>query len=633
MLNKTFIDDIYLWGSKLTGLIFFTQIQLFLTSTHYYSVRRYKKNFEIKLAKDIKTNPKSFYSYVRSKSKTKDRVGPLIDDKNNTVTNDVEMCKMFNDYFSSVFTDESLHPTLPIIQDLFKDDCSKMLLDVHVSEAVVFNRLKKLKLNKAPGVDNIAPKVLIETAEFISKPLSVIFNKSLSTGVVPNDWKKANVSVIFKKGTKHSPCNYRPISLTSQVCKVLESEIREQIVVHLVKFNLIKDSQHGFVKNRSCLTNLLEYLSFVSEYVDKGVPVDVIYLDFQKAFDKVPHKRLISKVCAHGVQGNISKWIESWLSDREQRVVLSGSFSEWTRVTSGVAQGSVLGPLLFILYINDIDDSVSSRLLKFADDTKVFRNVSKAEDVDSLRQDLVNLYKWSVEWLMLFNVDKCKVMHFGYKNINAEYSMGGNILDVVKEERDLGVIVQSDLKVSQQCSNSVKTANKILGMINRNFCNKTEEIILSLYKSLVRPHLEYCVQAWRPHLVKDIELLESVQRRATRMIPSLKGLTYSQRLEALNLTSLETRRLRGDLIEVYKIVKGFDDINSSKFFKFSETNLRGHDLKLYKSRFNTNIGKFAFSNRIVDEWNLLSLGIISSNTVLNFKIKLDQYFKNRLGFI
>ena len=224
-------------------------------------------------------------------------------------------------------------------------------------------------------------------------------------------------------------------------------------------------------------------------------------------------------------------------------------------------------------------------------------------------------------------------MHFGYKNINAEYSMGGNILDVVKEERDLGVIVQSDLKVSQQCSNSVKTANKILGMINRNFCNKTEEIILSLYKSLVRPHLEYCVQAWRPHLVKDIELLESVQRRATRMIPSLKGLTYSQRLEALNLTSLETRRLRGDLIEVYKIVKGFDDINSSKFFKFSETNLRGHDLKLYKSRFNTNIGKFAFSNRIVDEWNLLALGIISSNTVLNFKIKLDQYFKNRLGFI
>ena len=193
--------------------------------------------------------------------------------------------------------------------------------------------------------------------------------------------------------------------------------------------------------------------------------------------------------------------------------------------------------------------------------------------------------------------------------------------------------MQSDLKVSQQCSNSVKTANKILGMINRNFCNKTEEIILSLYKSLVRPHLEYCVQAWRPHLVKDIELLESVQRRATRMSPSLKGLTYSQRLEALNLTTLETRRLRGDLIQVYKIVKGFDDINSSKFFKFSETSLRGHDLKLYKSRFNTNIGKFAFSNRIVDEWNLLSLGIISSNTVLNFKIKLDQYFKNRLGFI
>ena len=151
----------------------------------------------------------------------------------------------------------------------------------------------------------------------------------------------------------------------------------------------------------------------------------------------------------------------------------------------------------------------------------------------------------------------------------------------------------------------VKTANKVLGMINRSFVYKTRETILPLYKSLVRPHIEYCIQAWRPHLVKDISLIESVQHRATRMITSLKGLSYEQRLNALKLTSLETRRMRGDLIEVFKILKGFEDVNSSKFFKLADTNLRGHNLKLFKSRFCTNIGKFTFCNRVIEQWNSL----------------------------
>jgi hypothetical protein len=297
-----------------------------------------------------------------------------------------------------------------------------------------------------------------------------------------------------------------------------------------------------------------------------------------------------------------------------------------------VPQGSVLGPLLFIIFVNDMDQAVVSKLLKFADDTKLFGCVSDTTGANILRDDLNALCKWSEDWQMNFNVEKCKVMHFGANNLKEQYSINSNVLTEVTEERDLGIIVQNDLKVSEQCGKVVKTANCILGMIKRTFQNKSKDIILPLYKSLVRPHLEYCVQAWCPHLVKDIKLIENIQHRATKMISDLHGQTYEQRLTALNLTTLETRRLRGDLIEMFKILKGFDktciniDINQL-------SQLRGHSLKLFKSRFNTNVGKFVFVNRIVDEWNKLSEDIVSCNSVNSFKNKIDRYLKNCRGLI
>jgi len=186
------------------------------------------------------------------------------------------------------------------------------------------------------------------------------------------------------------------------------------------KYKLIKESQHGFLKHRSCLTNLLECLEIVTNYIDQGYPIDVIYLDFQKVFNKVPHRRLMRKINAMGITGDVCNWIEDWLNDREQRVVLLESHSEWKNVKSGVPQGSVLGPLLFLIYINNIDDSVCAKLLKFADDMKVFSVVSTKNDIDSLQIDLINLGKWSQEWLMLFNIDKCKVMHLGLNNVKAK---------------------------------------------------------------------------------------------------------------------------------------------------------------------------------------------------------------------
>jgi len=270
--------------------------------------------------------------------------------------------------------------------------------------------------------------------------------------------------------------------------------------------------------------------------------------------------------------------------------------------------------------------------LKFADDTKVCGIARTQEEVDNLHKDILNLCQWSDDWLMLFNVDKCKVIHFGHGNKGARYTMNGKELDSVLEEKDLGVIIQHDLKWGRQCAKAASTGNRVLGMITRSFTFKSRDIILQLYKSLVRPHLEYCVQAWRPHLIKDIDLLERVQKRALRLIPESKGLEYEVILRKLGLTTLETRRLRGDLIEVFKIIKGFEDIDKDIFFKCSHTELRGHSLKLYKTGCNLDCKKYGFAHRVVNPWNALPQVVIACDTVNSFKANLDKYLVGR-GFI
>ena len=247
----------------------------------------------------------------------------------------------------------------------------------------------------------------------------------------------------------------------------------------------------------------------------------------------------------------------------------------------------MLGPLLFIIYINDIDLGLVSKISKFAYDTKLGIKADKFEGVKQLQEDLNKIGEWSLKWQMPFNVDKCKVMHIGHKNINAKYELLGKEIESCQQEKDLGVIITNDLKPSRQCIEAEKKAQKILGYIKRQFKTRKKKTILTLYNALVRPHLEYNVQFWSPSLRKDIERLEAVQARATKLIPSIRHLSYRRRLNRLDLFSLEKRRLRGQLIETFKILNGINNVNSESLFTLSNNRTRCNGWKLEIKRFNT----------------------------------------------
>ena len=415
-------------------------------------------------------------------------------------------------------------------------------------------------------------------------------------------------------------------SVTSVIGKILEYIIARRIREHLDLHNLINSSQHGFTKGKSCVTNLLSFYKSVFEAADNDSNYDIIYLDFSKAFDTVPHERLMRKVKAHGIDGRVLNWIEAWLKNRTQRVVINGEKSDWGDVMSGVPQGSVLGPLLFIIYINDLDNVVTCDISKFADDTKVGRLINSQHDVELLQTDLDRMYEWSINWQMNFNIGKCSVLHIGRNNTSNSYTLNGEGLSKLDSARDLGVIVSYDLRPREQCINARNKANRVLGFIARSVTNKTAEVILRLYLALVRPHLDYAVQFWSPYYRMDINRLESIQRRMTKMICGMRNLSYEERLKRLNLHSLERRRVRGDLIEVYKWIMGLNKGDLNKILIVSEqSRTRSNGYKLDKFRFRKEIGRNWFTNRVVDEWNGLSEHVVGADSISCFKRRLDKF--------
>ena len=456
----------------------------------------------------------------------------------------------------------------------------------------------------------------------VASPLAYVMRRSLETGIVPDDWRTANVTPIYKKRARNSPANYRPVSLTSICGKMLEAIIKEEVVTHLDRYKLINPSQHGFMKGKSCTSNLLSFLEGVTATVDGGEAVDIIYLDFAKAFDKVPICRLLEKVKAHGIRGKLLDWITAWLTERRQRVVLNGQSSDWEWVLSGVPQGSVLGPLLFVIFINDLDEVTTGIdiLKKLADDTKMAKTIRSEEDRDRLQEAVDKLLDWASKWGMEFNVRKCKVMHVGHANPRYDYTMGGTRLEKTDEERDLGVVMTSKLKVSKQCA---KAAQTVLGQITRAFHYKDRRLYLQLYKQYVRPHLEFASQAWSPWTAADKAVLERVQERAVRMVTGLQTREYLDRLTELEMTTLEERRHQADMAMVHKIVTKGEAGDPREWFTMAGDAVRVTraaadplNVRIQHGRLDTR--KNFFSVRVTEHWNNVP-SIIKNMSVTGFK--------------
>ena len=447
----------------------------------------------------------------------------------------------------------------------FRNDSS---INLEFGEGRVFRLLKNLNPNKAPGPDGIHGRVLKNCASSLALPLSLLFTVSYRTGQIPSEWKSADIVPVFKKGDKKCVENYRPISLLCIAMKVFERCIRDELTFRCS--SMLDKRQHGFLPRASCTTQMVPFVDSLAVTLNDLSRADVIYFDFAKAFDSVSHDVILHKLkTQYGIDGILLKFLKSYLEDRIQRVVVGGAHSGSLKVDSGVPQGSILGPTLFIMFINDMISQVSAgtNIALYADDTKIWRKIESWSDHEQLQKDITALHSWSVTNKMVFHPNKCKVLVITLKHIEPilpfdrfGYHLDGQYLDYVSSEKDLGVHISSNLHWGNHCKSLVSKARSRLGLITRTLHyvqNKQQKRVF--YLALVRSLFEHCCVVWRPHAISDTIGISMLQKRAVKWILSEQTANYTDseflvKQNNLDLLPLESRMELTDVLLFHQIV-------------------------------------------------------------------------------
>ena len=540
----------------------------------------------------------NFFSHVKSITK-QGQLPPKLSLQSKTASSDPEKASLFNEYFYSVYSPASPN-TIHTTDATTPAVC---LTQIEISVHDTFAILSALNPSKAIGIDGIGPKLLKACAAPLCVPLQHLFNLSLKYATLPDEWKVHKITPIHKSGDKSSVRNYRPISLLCSTSKVLEKLIYKVVMEFLL--SSFSKSQFGFLAGRSTLQQLLLFLADIHQNREKKATTNVIYLDFQKAFDTVPHHILLQKLWSIGIRGCLSHWFQSYLSSRVQTVSINHHLSNYLPVLSGVPQGSLLGPLLFLVFINDLPSYVhSAKMLLFADDAKCY---TAASSPSLLQKDIDSLYQWSLSNIS-FNTSKSSHLQFSHTSTPSfDLFLNHQPIHQCSSQKDLGVFFSNDLSWSSHYSFIVSKSLKTLGLIRRTVGTlSSTSVRKQLYIILIRSQLTYCSQIWRPHLIKDIALIESVQRRATKWILNDYSSDYRSRLVTLELLPLMMTYEINDVVFFMKSVQSRNpSFDILQHVSFSSSCTRSNGRKLSHSYTKQNLSRHFYFNRLPRLWNKL----------------------------
>ena len=568
------------------------------------------------------TNSNKIFKYISSVNKSC-TLPTTMCFKDISESSDKGIAQLFNNYFFSVYTDNC--PSDFSI-DTLSNNNNGYFNDVYFTPYDILDILSSLDLNKAMGIDHLSPKVLRHCAPALHLPIYHLFSQCFQQSSLPREWKIHCITPIFKSGDRMMVSNYRPISLLCVISKVLERLVYNNII-HFLDGTFSK-FQFGFLPGRSSLQQLLIFINEILNAKQTNNGMDVLYLDISKAFDSVAHHILLTKLHKCGISGKLLKWLHAYLTDRSQCVCINNQLSDLLPVTSGVPQGSILGPLLFAIYINDLPACIgSSRPLLFADDTKCFKTISRCSDISSLQQDLNQLSIWSTTNCLLFNESKSTHLHFWNQFGTHQYNINGKAVTTSDQHKDLGIFISSNLNFSLHHETVSSKAYRMLGLLRRTFVTHSTIVKKKLYLSLIRSQLTYCSQIWRPFLRKDILFIERIQRRATKYILNDYNSSYKSRLIQLKLLPLMYLFDFNDLIffiKSYKSPSHHFDINNYISFSHSSTRSSSNN-KLTHIKSTCNLDRHFYFCRLPRQWN--ALPFINLNLPFN-KIK-DQI----LGFL